>query len=93
MKKILTPAIFIFCYMHSFAYSILQTTINNDVPMGNDAPPEPPIAPFGGGVGEPETPDEGTPIDFIVPLLLISAIILMVYFVYRNKKKNKLRSI
>lgn len=91
MKKILTPAIIIFAYIHSFAYSILQTTTNT-VTMGSEAPPEPTITPYGGGVGEPEPVKPGTPIDFIVPLLIITAIILMIYFVYKNKK-NKLRSI
>lgn len=90
MKVILSSAFIIFTYVQSFAYSILQ--INNNISIGDDGPPFP-ITPFGGDTGEPVDPPKkipGSPIDIIIPFLLISVLILTVYFI---RRKNKLKNI
>ncbi|WP_146106002.1 hypothetical protein [Apibacter adventoris] len=91
MKVILSSAFIIFTYVQSFAYSILQ--INNNISIGDDGPPFP-ITPFGGDTGEPVDPPPkkipGSPIDIIIPFLLISVLILTVYFI---RRKNKLKNI
>lgn len=89
MKVILSSAFIIFTYVQSFANSILQ--ISNNISIGEDGPPPPGnignTSTFSGEVGEP---DLSTPINFIVPFLLISVLILTVYFIHR---KNKLKNI
>ncbi|PQL93896.1 hypothetical protein C4S76_07395 [Apibacter adventoris] len=90
MKVILSSAFIIFTYVQSFAYSILQ--INNNISIGDDGPPFP-ITPFAGDPSEPVEPPKkipGSPIDIIIPFLLISVIILTVYFI---RRKNKLKNI
>lgn len=90
MKVILSSAFIIFTYVQSFANSILQ--ISNNISIGEDGPPPPGnidgnTSTFG---VEPGEPDLSTPINFIVPFLLISVLILTVYFIHR---KNKLKNI
>lgn len=91
MKVILSSAFIIFTYVQSFAYSIIQ--ISNNISIGEEAPPTPNIdevAPYS-PVVPPQPPKIPTsPIDSIVPFLLVCALILTVYFIH---KKNKLKNI
>lgn len=92
MKVILSSAFIIFTYVQSFANSILQ--ISNNISIGEDGPPPPGnignTSTFSGETGEPDFNSPTSPINFIVPFLLISALILTVYFIHR---KNKLKNI
>lgn len=92
MKVILSSAFIIFTYVQSFAYSIIQ--ISNNISIGEEAPPTPNIdevAPYS-PVVPPQPPKKipGSPIDIIIPFLLISVFILTVYFI---RRKNKLKNI
>ncbi len=81
MKKLFAVIFLMLIYTQSFAFNILQTTIETQ-----DAPPAPGISPF--GAGDPGTPEDQTPINFIVPFLIISVIALSVYIVRKNKTKT-----
>lgn len=90
MKVILSSAFIIFTYVQSFAYSIIQ--ISNNISIGEEAPPTPNIdevAPYSPVVPQPSKIPT-SPIDSIVPFLLVCALILTVYFIH---KKNKLKNI
>ncbi len=77
MKKLFSIILMVLVYSHSFAYNLLQET--------------PPPPPDGEGTITPQgVPGElGTPINFIIPFLCISAICLTIYFI----RKNKVRAI
>jgi hypothetical protein len=85
MKKLFSIIFIALVYSQSFAYNILQVVVETE-----EVPPIPNlegnVETYGGGIG---TMPDSTPINFIVPFLLISAIFIMFYIF----KKKRIKSI
>lgn len=86
MKKIFAIIFIILLHTYSFSYTPLQIVIENE----NIVAPPPPseegtvaITPFDVGQGN----EKNTPIDFIVPFLLIT-VLLLVFFILKNKREK-----
>jgi hypothetical protein len=79
MKKLFSIIFIALVYSQSFAYNILQVVVETEeIPPIPD--PEGDVVTYGGGIGVPDS----TPINFIVPFLLISAIFIM-FYIFKKK--------
>lgn len=84
MRKIFALIFIVLLHINSFAYTPLQVVIES---QEISAPPTPDevvgISPF--NVGEQDM--DNTPIDFLVPFLLLTVLVLMIYIVKYRKQK------
>ncbi|TWP23994.1 hypothetical protein ETU10_04750 [Apibacter muscae] len=84
MRKIFALIFIVLLHVNSFAYTPLQIVIENSE---ISAPPTPNeavgISPF--DVGQQDY--DNTPIDFVVPFLLLTVVALMIYIVKYRKQK------
>ncbi|MXP05343.1 hypothetical protein G8C41_01400 [Apibacter sp. B3706] len=85
MKKLFSIIFIALVYNQSFAYNILQVVVETEeVPPIPNAEGE--VVAYGGGIGIMEP--NSTPINFIVPFLLISAIFIMFYIFKKKRIKS-----
>ncbi|MXO31720.1 MULTISPECIES: hypothetical protein [Apibacter] len=78
MKKLFSIIFIVIIYNFTYAYNLLQVVVEtNEVPPVPEGEVQAYI-----GIGEPHTT---TPINFIVPFLLISAI-LLIFYIFKKKR-------